>query len=208
MKKTIVIVGGNAGAVISSEIFRTQYKEILYLETYSLHINQSKVIGNQISDGLIFLNKKDVDYFIATGDNNQREINFKQIYKQTEKEPVNCIHETAYLSPSVKIGYGNLICAGSIVHTEATIGNNTIINTGSIVEHNCIINDYAQISPNATLCGYVIVGKSAFVGAGSVVIPKMSIGKHSIVGAGAAVTSNVGNNVLYAGVPAREKKKL
>jgi acetyltransferase EpsM len=208
MKKQIVIVGGAAGAKIAAEIFAFKYDKILYLETYAEGINKASIIGAKIKDGIAFLKKPGVDYFIATGDNHQREENFRLIYKQTNKKPVNCVHPTAYITKSSKIGYGNLICPHAVIHTDALIGNNTIINTASIIEHTCFVDDYAQISPNTTLCGYVIVGKYSFVGAGSVIIPKIKIGENSIIAAGSSVINNTDDNKLYAGVPAKFKKNV
>ena len=208
LNKTIVIIGGSAGSDICSEILSVQYKRILFLETYSQRISENRIIGKKIKDGISFLSKKNVDYFIATGDNDQRKENFEYIYKKTGKTPINCIHPSAYISLSAKIGNGNLICPHAVIHTEAVIGNNTIINTSSVVEHDCVIDDYAQISPNTTLCGRDEIGEGAFIGAGSVIVPKIKIGKKSVIAAGSSVITNVPANTLYAGVPAVFKKKI
>lgn len=208
MKKTIVIVGGSAGALIAAEIFSLSYAKVYYLETYSHEVKIKDVIAKKIGEGITFLKQKNVDYFIATGDNRQRKQNFDLIFRKTKKVPVNCIHPTAYISPSSTMGYGNLVCPGSVIHQGAVVGNGTIINTGAIIEHTCAIGDYAQISPNTTLCGYVDVGSFAFVGAGSVVIPKVKIGSASIVAAGSSVICDIRKNTLYAGVPAKYKKTI
>lgn len=208
MNKTIVIVGGSAGADISGEIFSKQYEKILYLETYSKRIEKNLIIANKITDGLDYLKDKSYDYFIATGDNMLRKKNFDLINKSTNKNPINCIHSSAIISESSKLGFGNLICPGAIVHTNAVIGNNTIINTGSIIEHDCKVGDYAQVSPNTTLCGYVEIGEGVFVGAGSTIIPKVKIGKNCIIAAGSSVIDNTEEYKMYAGVPAIFKKKI
>lgn len=208
LNKDIVIVGGSSGALISEEIFVNQYKRIFFLETYSVSVQKKKIISDSIIKGIDFLRKPNVDYFIATGDNKIREKNYDLIYKATKKNPVNCIHESSYISKSSSLGFGNLICPKSVIHTNATIGNNTIINTASVVEHDVLVHDYAQISPNATLSGRVVVGRGAFIGVGSAIIPDIKIGDWCIIAAGAAVTSDTKNNTLYAGVPAVYKKDL
>ena len=204
--KRIVIVGGSAGAEIAAEIFSLKYDNVEFMETYSKRIDRKKILSEKIQDGINFL--YDTDYFIATGDNHQREEHFEFIFKAIQKNPVNCIHPSAIISPSSQIGYGNLICPGSIIHTHAQISNNTIINSGAIIEHDCVVEEYAQISPNVTLCGRVKVGRSAFIGAGSVVIPKITIGYDSIVAAGSSVICDLDNSSMYAGVPAIFKKKI
>ncbi|HMS22633.1 MAG TPA: NeuD/PglB/VioB family sugar acetyltransferase [Candidatus Levybacteria bacterium] len=204
----IVIIGGSSGALIAEEIFESQYERIFFLETYSKSVVKSRIIADTITKGLDYLKKRDVEYFIATGDNKKRQENFQLIYKHIKKYPVNCIHESAYVSKSSSIGYGNLICPKSVIHTNASIGNNTIINTASVIEHDVIVSDYAQISPNATLAGRVVVGRGAFLGVGSVVIPDIKIGEWGVIAAGAAVISSTKRNALYAGVPAVYKKDL
>lgn len=206
--KKIIIVGGNAGALIAAEIFSEQYKEVLFIETYSKEIPKKKVLAQEIKHGLKILADKRVDYFIATGDNDQRKNNYEFIFKNIQKQPVNCIHKTAFISKSSIIGFGNLIGPLALIHTGARIGNNTIINSGAIVEHGCVIDNYAQVSPNVTLCGYVQVGESAFIGAGSSIIPKIKIGARSIVAAGSSVIKDVDSSSMFAGVPAVLKKKI
>jgi sugar O-acyltransferase (sialic acid O-acetyltransferase NeuD family) len=208
MKKHVVIVGGSPGARIAAEIFVEQYDSVLFLEPYFGTIPKTKILAKKIVDGINFLKAKNVDYFIATGDNRMRKKNYDQIFLKTKKNPVNCIHKTAYISKSAELGYGNLICPTSVIHTGAKIGNNTIINTGAIIEHDCVVEDYAQVSPNTTLCGDVKVGKFSFISAASVVIPKITVGNNVVVAAGSAVISDLEDNKLYAGVPAIFKKNL
>ena len=208
LHKDIVIIGGSAGALIAEEIFEKQFERIFFLETYSNLIDKRRIIADKIIKGIDFLRKREVDYFIATGDNKQRQKNFELVRKLTDKNPVNCIHQTSYISKSSTMGFGNLVCPKSVIHTNASIGNNTIINTASVIEHDVNVGDYAQISPNATLAGRVVVGKGAFVGVGSVVIPDIKIGEWGMIAAGASVINSTKNNALYAGVPAVYKKNL
>jgi acetyltransferase EpsM len=203
----IIIVGGQAGAKIATEIFTINYphSEILYAETYWVEKKEVQItddyrkVPKLISEG-------GFEYFIATGDNLQRSEIHGFIKSQTQKEPINCIHPSVVVSPSAKIGFGNLICPTAVLHTDSEIGNCTIVNTGAIVEHDCKVGNYSQISPNVTLCGRVQVSEYCFIGASSVIIPCKIIGTKSTVAAGSVVIDYVPNNVLVAGVPAKIKK--
>lgn len=153
------------------------------------------------------MKRKNVEYFIATGDNELRKKHYEFIKRETNKEPLNCVHPSVILETKT-FGFGNLVCPNAVIHIDVNVGNCTIINSGSIIEHDCIISDFAQVSPNATLCGYVNISENCFIGAGSTIIPKISIGENSIVAAGSVVIADVPNNVMVAGVPAKIKKIL
>lgn len=203
----IIIVGGQAGAKIAYEIFSMNYPqfEIQFAETYWEEKKEEQIVDDYTKLPELIKNGT-VEYFIATGDNFQRAKIYKYLLEETGQEPLNCIHSSSIISPSTKLGFGNLICPSSVIHTDASIGSCCIINTGSIIEHDCIVGDFAQISPNVTLCGRVQIGEYCFIGASSTVIPNKQIGKMSVVGAGSVVIDYVPQNVLTVGIPSKIKK--
>lgn len=205
-QKKIVIIGGNAGAKIATHIFTQTHPScsIEYVECFCEEI-KSNIIYDSLNESLEYLKKQNVEYFIATGDNNQRRNHYEKIKSFTGKEPLNCIHPSVVLEGK-KIGYGNLICPNATIHIDSIIGNLTIINTGSVIEHDCVVSDFSQVSPNVTLCGYVNLDESCFIGAGSTLIPKIHVGKNSVIAAGSVVIKNVPDNVMVAGVPSKIKK--
>ncbi len=204
----IAIIGGNAGAKIAAEIF-SPLDDVTYIETYWKDKQKHQIFSNFKDDNSIrYLLQPEIQYFVATGDNNLREKITTFIISKTNKIPLNCIHPSAIISPSSIIGYGNLICPKAIIHTDAKIGNGTIINTNSVVEHDCLIEDYAQVSPGAILCGYVKVKKRAFISANSTLIPYIEVGEDAIVAAGSSVIENVNDKIMVAGCPAKKKKDI
>lgn len=204
----IIIVGGNAGAKIAAEIFKMNFPhcEIVYAETYLDSEKENQLVDDykKVPD---LLREGGYEYFIATGDNFQRAEIYKYIWTNTTMEPLNCIHPSSVISPSAKIGYGNLVCPTAVIHTDAEIENCTIINTGAIIEHDCRVKNFAQVSPNATLCGRVNIGEYSFIGAGSTIIPNKHVSNKSVVAAGSVVIDYVSQNMMVAGVPAKIKKK-
>jgi sugar O-acyltransferase (sialic acid O-acetyltransferase NeuD family) len=206
-KIKIILFGGASGSDICTNIIENNFKEniILYCNTFSNNVEKSKVISFEESIKLINI---DYEYFICTGDNNLRYINYNQIKKFTNKEPINIIHNKSNISNKVNLGYGNLFMANSFVNVNCHIGDCVIINTGAIIEHDCIIGNFSQISPNSTICGYVKINNFCFISAGSTIIPKIVIGENSIVAAGSVVIKDVTSNVMVAGVPSKIKKYI
>jgi sugar O-acyltransferase (sialic acid O-acetyltransferase NeuD family) len=117
------------------------------------------------------------------------------------------IHPSAYVHPSVRIGHGSVVFAGSAIQPDTTVGSHCVINTLASVDHDCILGDYVHIAPGANLAGGVSLGEGVLVGVGSVVIPNVSVGSWSVVGAGAVVTQKLMPGVLAVGVPANSIRK-
>jgi len=213
---TTVIIGGDAGARIAYEIFHENdpQQKIYVLDCFAKAASWKQMTPlrrngkKEDEENIAFLKQKNVSYFVATGDNMMRKEITEYLIAKTKKTPINCIHPSAFISPSAEIGHGNLICPLSAIHTHANIRNGTIINTGAVIEHDTVVEDYAQISPNAALAGRVTVHELAFVSTSSTVIPNITIGRESLVAAGAVVTKDVKPHTMVAGCPAIEKKHL
>jgi sugar O-acyltransferase (sialic acid O-acetyltransferase NeuD family) len=108
------------------------------------------------------------------------------------------------VSTYAKVQQGTLICKGACINPLASIGKGVIINTGAIIEHECFISDFAHISPGAVLSGNVLVGENSFIGANAVVRQSLNIGNNVVVGAGSVVISNIPDNEVWIGNPARK----
>ena len=53
-----------------------------------------------------------------------------------------------------------------------------------------------------------VVGSGTWIGAGSLILPGITIGSGCVIAAGSVVTTDVPDNALCAGVPAKVKKQL
>ena len=105
------------------------------------------------------------------------------------------------------------------------ISNSSIVSMDSItIEDNVLIgggckvydNDFHPIKfedrinnnlENIKTCP-VIIKKGAFIGAFSIILKGVVVGENSIVGAGSVVTSDVPNNEIWAGNPAKMIKRF
>ncbi len=141
---------------------------------------------------------------IAIGDNRTRE-GFEKRFPGVVWKTV--VHPHAWVHPSVTLGAGTVVFAGSVVQPGTVIGRHCIVNSGASIDHDCSVGDYCHIAPGACLAGEVSVGEGAFLGIGSVVIVGKKVGAWSIIGAGGAVTSDIPAHVTAVGVPARIAKE-
>jgi UDP-2-acetamido-3-amino-2,3-dideoxy-glucuronate N-acetyltransferase len=142
------------------------------------------------------------------------------------------IHPLALIEEDTKIGDNTLIGPFCIIRKGAQIGDNCKftayceIRENVIVGNNCKFGSRCTISANAIIGNNVII-KYAFVltdtpnletdskkvvgtisdgvliGANVTLMPGFSIGKNSIIGACSQVRSNVGENEIWFGNPAK-----
>lgn len=113
------------------------------------------------------------------------------------------IDPSAIISDSARIEDGTMVGFGAIINAEAAAATCAIINTGAIVEHDCVIAEGAHIAPGAILAGHVTVGRKTLIGAGATLRDRVCIGDETVIGAGAVVVSDIPENSVAYGVPAR-----
>ena len=121
--------------------------------------------------------------------------------------PVSFADPTALISRHATCGDGLQAMPKAFVHHYAQVGRQCLLNTRAIVEHDCVLEDGVEIAPGAALTGRVHVGAYAWIGAGATVLPRVRIGRNSIIGAGAVVVSDIPDDVVAVGVPAKPKKR-
>jgi sugar O-acyltransferase (sialic acid O-acetyltransferase NeuD family) len=107
----------------------------------------------------------------------------------------------------VTIGEGSIICAGTIITTNISIGRHVILNLACTVGHETEIGDFSSFMPTCNISGEVKVGEATFWGTGAKAINRKTIGNNVIIGAGAVVTTDIPDDVTAAGVPARIVKR-
>lgn len=115
---------------------------------------------------------------------------------------INLIDPSVIIAPSVQMGTGNIILAGTLLQNDVHIGNQVLMGSGCILEHECRAEDFSTLGPGSTCAGKVHIGKGSTLGLGTQVIQGLSIGQESFVGAGSLVLKDIPEKVLAYGRPA------
>lgn len=101
------------------------------------------------------------------------------------------------------IAPGALLCPGSIITVDATVGRSFVCDRGGNVSHDCVIGDYVTFHPGVQCSGNVTIEDFATIGAGALIKQGLRIGAGAMIGMGAAVIRDVPPGATVAGNPAR-----
>lgn len=106
---------------------------------------------------------------------------------------------------TVTIGTGSVVCAGSVLTVDISVGEHVQINLDCTIGHDSVVDDFVTISPGCHISGNNHIGRGAFLGTGAVTVERRRIGASSTVGAGAVVVQDVQDGATVMGVPAKGK---
>lgn len=111
-----------------------------------------------------------------------------------------------YCSENVNINTGSLLIASADIRIgkNSTLAYRTLLTTNANpnAPYNKLCNLYPPVHKE------IVIGDNVWIGVNAVVLPGVTIGNNVIVAAGAVVNSDIPDNVMVAGVPAKIKKKI
>jgi perosamine synthetase len=189
----ILIIGIGSHSEVVEDIFLSQgTTDIFFASVGNVTCTKSNYLGDVYSVPNLHL----YECVVGIGDNKTRYETVKSL-EPLSLTYTNAIHKTVYLSKSVQIGVGNVLCAGVSVGTSVIIENHSILNTNSSIDHHCIIKDVVHVAPNCGLCGNVCVQTGSFIGVGSNIIPNVSIKPWSFIKAHTLVKEGADKIAIY-----------
>ena len=207
--KEIILLGAGGHAAVILDVLKAQIANGEKIKIKGLLDDSGKlewmgypVLGSTLEAN--DFNEENTYFIIAIGSNKMRD---KLSKKYSHLKFFTAIHPSAIIGSQVNIGAGSVVMPNVVINANSQIGQHVIINTGAIVEHDNVIGDCVHLSPNATLCGTVRVKPLTHIGAGSTVIQGKMIGRQSMIGAGATVITDIPDQVVAVGTPAKVIKQ-
>ena len=112
------------------------------------------------------------------------------------------IQKGVKIGKDCKISSHTFICEGVTVEDQVFIGHNvTFIND----KYPRAINSVGSLQTDEDwVCVPTLVKKGVSIGSSATILCGVTVGQNVIVGAGSVVTKDVPDNVIVAGVPAKE----
>ena len=209
MKKLVIIGAGGFGREVAWLVERINDIEPSWdLQGF---IDDDESIHGKLEDdykvlgGCDYFNdlNEDIWCVCAVGSSRVR----KQIIEKVEK--YENVHFATLIDPSVlcskrlEIGEGSIICAGTILTVDITIGKHVIINLDCTVGHDVEMDDYVTLYPSVNVSGNVQIGQCSELGTGMQIIQGIKVKENTIVGAGAVVVKDITESGTYIGSPAK-----
>ncbi|MDN3482572.1 NeuD/PglB/VioB family sugar acetyltransferase [Arthrobacter sp. APC 3897] len=112
------------------------------------------------------------------------------------------------LTGSCTVGAGSILLAGTVLTAAVTVGRHVAVMPNCTLTHDDVVEDYATLTAGVCLGGGVRVGAGAYLGMAATVRQGVRIGAGTVVGMGSAVLRDLPGGQTWAGVPARELKRL
>src|SRR5438552_561266 len=127
------------------------------------------------------------------------------------------VDESAQIIGQVELGEHSSVWMNAVLRGDVhsiRVGANSNVQDCAVLhgmryKHPVVVGDWVTIGHNATVHGCV-VEDACLIGMGAVILNGARIGEGSIIAAGAVVPENtvVPENSLWAGVPAKERRRL
>lgn len=145
MKNKLIILGaGGYGQTIADMAEQScLYERIAFLD-------DSSKADNVLGKCEIYKKYKKWHIYPAFGDNKLRLNWIKRLEKEGFIIPI-LIHNTAYVSPKVKIENGTVVLPHAVINTNCVIEKGCIINCGAIIDHGCVIEQGCHICLGAII---------------------------------------------------------
>ena len=113
------------------------------------------------------------------------------------------IHPTASVSVTAEIGPGTVIFQNATITSNVRIGNHVVVLPNSVISHDVVIGDYTCITGGACISGGTSIGKFSYLGTNCSIIGNIKIGDYCLIGMGSVVLSDVADNSVVVGNPAK-----
>lgn len=87
----------------------------------------------------------------------------------------------------VTIGEGSILCAGTVLTTNITIGKFVLVNLRTTINHDAVINDFSTVMPGVSISTGAQVGEGCYIGSGCKISKPEKIASWQTLSAGTII---------------------
>lgn len=163
MKLVIIGAGGYGKTIYDLAIQSKKYNDLFFLDDNSKENNVKGICSDYKN-----FNSNEFEFYPAFG-NNEIRLNWINKLEKDSYKIATIIHNSAYVSPSAKVGVGSVVLPKAVVNTDVKIGKGCIINCGAIIDHGCIVEDGVHICLGAIVKGENRIASKIKIEAGEII---------------------------------------
>ena len=156
----------------------------------------------RFADDFVQSRLSEAEFVIAVGEPAGREKLAEKLAKAGARNG-RVVDTSTLVADSADLQGGTVITPLCSVSSEAHIGLHACVNTMSIVGHDVHVGDYSVISSMVNIGGGCSIGSASYLGMGALIKEGVKIGRNVIVGMGSVVYSDIPDDVIALGNPAR-----
>lgn len=214
MNTKIIIIGGRGSAVVIGEqIYDAQQKGAPYEflgyafddETLGKEVNGFPIHCKTYEANNKFSKFDDVKFIYQMWRPDIIDVRIdllKSFGIRTEKF-AKFIHPNAVVTKSVKLGYGTVVLANTVINPNVITGNHCTFQTSCVIGHDTVMGDYNFVASLTGIGSNNVIGNSNFFGHSSSMNNKITIGDNCFIGMAANVIKSVESGLMVIGNPAK-----
>lgn len=202
----ILIIGAEKDGEVVAEIFQeintqgARVYEIVGFVDNNEKLWGKKQMGIEILGGISSIPKIKEEYkfhhlIISTVENTKSRKQLFEKYSSDEYSFINAIHPKAYVSPSAKIGNGNIICAFAYIGTGTVIEDDNFLGANTIIDNHGKIGNHCYFASKCCISRDVIVGDCCNFGSNVSIANSIKIGSNVSISIGKIVERDIGDDV-------------
>jgi sugar O-acyltransferase (sialic acid O-acetyltransferase NeuD family) len=204
-QQELLIYGCGGHSKSTTEVVRSLgFTKVKYIED-RFTVPKKEFLGNPV------MHEMPIGYggqfFIAIGDNSAREKVYKNFQNQNpEAKSISLVHPSSFVASTAQIDKGVVVPAFGYVGADSRIGKGAIVYT-SVVGHENVLGEFCSISAGVSIGGGTSVGRRTAILIGASIMNNISIGDDCVIGGSSFVRTDVPNNSVFYGVPAKFVRK-
>ncbi|MBX2985074.1 MAG: acetyltransferase [Bacteroidia bacterium] len=212
MKRLAIIGSGDLGQHIAHHAVQDGKHEVVgFFDDYEVKgtlKNQILILG-AIAEVEDMFRKGDFDCLMIGIGYKHMQVRKELYEKLSGKIPfATLIHSSSYIDNSAEIGEGCFILPGCIVDKHVKIGANVLLNVGAVISHDTQVDNHCFLSPSVSIAGKTHIKECCIIGINSTIIDNITIEPFIQIAGGTVVIENLTISGMYAGVPAKLKKRF
>ena len=217
MGKRVICLGGAGNAAVIGAAIKDANRRGLGEWMFAGFLNDQLEAGSTLDGAPVFGPLALASELAAEGyyfinailriDGNRRRIALIEGLGIPDERLATFVHPTAYVAPGVELGPGCAIMPHVSISPEVRFGKGCCVFQGATIGHDNVIGAYSHITAQACVGSYLRLGRGVHIGLNSSVREHVTIGDYSTLGMASMLLTDIGDEEVWAGSPARFLRK-